>query len=81
MIVYIGLAVVSAFLVHCAGTWAYVFFIILRKGEIALYEPNRPILMAEFGMAVVWTLLGFFFLVVALLGLKRKADKRRGKSK
>ena len=81
MITYIGLAAVSAFLVHCAGTWAYAFFIMLRQGEVSFYEPNRPYLMAEFGMAVVWTLLGFFFLAVALLGLKRKADRGRGKSK
>ncbi len=77
MITYIGLAVVSALLVHCAGTWAYTFFIILQQGEVSFYEPNRPWLIAEFGMAVVWTLLGFFFLAVALLGLKKQADRRR----
>lgn len=64
-----GLLVVSAFLVHSAGTWAYVFFIILREGNIYLGEPNRLILMAEFGMAVVWTLVGIFFFGVALVGL------------
>jgi len=68
-----GLLVVSAFLVHCAGTWAYVFFIILREGHIYLGEPNQPILMAEFGMAVVWTLVGIFFIVVAILGLLKRA--------
>jgi hypothetical protein len=78
MLVYIGLAAVSAFLVHTAGTWGYAFFIMLQQGEVSFYEPNRPYLMAEFGMAVVWTLLGFVFLAVALVGLKKKADKRRG---
>lgn len=81
MITYIGLAAVSAFLVHSAGTWGYAFFIMLRQGEITFYEPNRPYLMAEFGMAVVWTLLGFFFFVVAILGLKEQADRKRGESK
>jgi len=71
--------VVSAFLVHAAGAWAYIFFRILRDGTIFLYEPILPIQIAEFGMAVVWTLLGIFFFVVAILGLKRKADRRRGK--
>ncbi len=68
-IVYIGLVAVSAFLVHAAGTWAYIFFRVLRDGKIFLYEPIRPILTAEFGMAVVGTLLGIFFFVVAILGL------------
>ncbi len=81
VIALIGLAMVSIFLVHCAGTWAYTFFIILQQGEVSFYEPNRPWLMAEFGMAVVWTLLSFFFLAVALLGLKKQADRRRGNSK
>lgn len=70
-----GLVVVSTLLVHCAGAWAYTFFIILRQGEVAFYEPVRPILMAEFGMAVAWTLAGIVFLVVALLGLKRRTDR------
>jgi len=73
--------VVSAFLVHAAGTWAYIFSIMLQQGEVSFYEPNKPWLMAEFGMAVVWTLLGIFFFVVAILGLKKQADRRRRKSK
>jgi len=73
-----GLLVVSAFLVHCAGVWAYTFFIILREGEIYLGEPNRPILMAEFGMAVVWTLVGIFFFVVAILGLVKRTRGGKG---
>lgn len=72
---------VSAFLVHAAGTWAYAFFIMLQQGEVSFYEPNKPWLMAEFGTAVVWTLAGIFFLVVAILGLKKQADRRRRKSK
>jgi hypothetical protein len=69
----IGLIIVSTFLVHSAGTWAYTFFIILQQGEVSFYEPNRPLLMAEFGMAVVWTLVGLFFFVVAILGLFKRA--------
>jgi len=53
----------------------------LQQGEVSFYEPNKPWLMAEFGMAVVWTLLGIFFFVVAILGLKKQADRRRRKSK
>jgi len=73
--------VVSAFLVHAAGTWAYIFSIILREGKVTLYEPSTLIKTAEFGTAVVWTLAGIFFLVVAILGLKKQADRRRRKSK
>jgi len=68
----IGLIIVSTFLVHSAGTWAYTFFIILQQGEVSFYEPNRPILMAEFGMAVAWTLVGIFFLGVAIRGIGKK---------
>jgi len=73
VITHIGLAVVSAFLVHCAGAWTYVFLVILQRGEITFYEPNRLWLLAEFGMAVVWTLVGIIFLGVAIWGLKRRA--------
>ena len=72
----IGLIIVSTFLVHSAGTWAYIFFIILQQGKIYLYEPNRPILMAEFSMAVVWTLVGLFFLGVAIWGIGSEQVRR-----
>jgi len=77
MITLVGLAMVSAFLVHSAGTWAYAFFIIIRQGEVAFYEPNKLVLMAEFGIALLLTLAGIFFIGVAILGLKKKADRRR----
>ena len=64
-----GLLVVSTFLVHSAGVLAYFFFIILRDGEIIFGEPTRPILVAEFAMAVVWTMVGLFFLIWATLEL------------
>jgi len=72
----IGLIIVSTFLVHSAGTWAYTFFIILQQGEVSFYEPNRPILMAEFGMAVVWTLVGLFFLGSAIWRIGSKQVRR-----
>ena len=62
----IGLSIVSAFLVHCGGTWAYAFFIILQQGEVAFYEPNIPLAIVEFGVAVALTLLGLFYLGVAI---------------
>ena len=68
----VGLIIVSTLLIHSAGTWAYAFFIMLQQGEVSLYERNRPLLIAEFGMAVVWTLLGIFFLGVAIRGIGRK---------
>ncbi len=69
----IGLIIVSILLVHSAGTWAYTFFIMLhQQGEVSFCEPNRPWLMAEFGMAVVWTLLGIFFFGVAIRRIGRK---------
>ncbi len=70
-----GLLVVSTFLVHCAGVLAYFFFIILRDGEIIFGEPTRPILTAEFVMAVVWTLVGIFFMVVAISGLFKRTGE------
>jgi len=72
MTTLIGLVIVSTFLVHTAGTWAYAFFIILLDGEIAFHEPNRPILMAELGMAVALTLAGVLFVIVAILGLRKR---------
>lgn len=69
-----GLLVVSAFLVYSAGTWAYIFFIILREGSIRLGESIRPILMAEVVMATVWTLVGVFFFVVAALALLKRTQ-------
>jgi len=72
----IGLVIVSIFLVHCAGTWAYTFFIMLRQGEASFYEPNRLWLMAEFGFAVVLTLLGLFFLGVVIWEARRKTVEK-----
>ena len=68
----IGLAIVATFLVHTAGTWAYAFFVMLRQGEVAFYEPNKLVLMVEFGWAVALTLLGFFFLGMAIWEIRRK---------
>ncbi|MBA7654366.1 hypothetical protein ES703_62243 [subsurface metagenome] len=62
----IGLILVSTFLVQCGGTWAYAFFIILQQGEVTFYEPNGPLLMVEFGLAAALTLMGLFFLGVAI---------------
>ncbi len=76
MKIRIGLVVVSIFLVHCAGTWAYTFFIIIRQGEISFYEPNRLWLMAEFGFAIALTLLGLFFLGVVIRETRRKTVKK-----
>ncbi|KKL98198.1 hypothetical protein LCGC14_1826770 [marine sediment metagenome] len=67
-----GLLVVSTFLVHNALLASYVFFIIIQKGNINLGEPNRFILIAEFWMAVVWMLVGVFFMVVATLALLKR---------
>jgi len=47
----------------------------LQQGEVSFYEPNRPCLMAEFGMAVAWTLLGIFFLGVAIHKIGSKQGK------
>jgi hypothetical protein len=72
----IGLIVVSTFLVHCGGTWAYAFFVILQQGVVSFYEPNGPWLVAEFGLAVVLTLLGFCFFGVAISGMRRKTEEK-----
>ena len=72
----IGLIIVSTFLVHSAGTWAYTFFIMIRQGEASFYEPNRLWLIAEFGFAVVLTLLGLFFFGVAIRETGRKTVEK-----
>ncbi len=76
MKIRIGLVIVSLFLVHTAGTWAYTFFIILRQGEISFYEPNKLWLMAEFGFAVVLTLVGLFFVGVVIREARRKTVEK-----
>ena len=68
----IGLVIVSAFLAHCGGTWAYAFFIMIRQGKVAFYEPNGPWLMAEFGLAVALTLVGLSFLGMTIWEMRRK---------
>jgi len=72
----IGLAIVSTFLVHCGGTWAYTFFIILQQGKVSFHEPSKACLLVELGLAVALTLLGLFFLGVAIWEMKRKKVKR-----
>jgi len=72
----VGLILVSTFLVHCGGTWAYAFFIMIRHGEVAFYEPNGPWLMAEFGLAVALTLMGLSFLGVTIWGMRRKKEEK-----
>ena len=68
----IGLIIVATFLIHTAGTWAFTFFIILQQGEVSFYEPNRFLLIAEFGLAVALTLLGIFCLGTVIWGTRRK---------
>ena len=72
----IGLAIVSTFLVHCGGTWAYAFFIILQQGKVSFHEPSKVCLVAELGVAVTLTLVGFFFLGAAIWGMKRKGIEK-----
>ena len=76
MKIRIGLIIVSTFLVHSAGTWAYTFFIMLQKGEASFYEPNRLWLIAEFGFAIFLTLLGLFFFGVAIRKTGRKTVEK-----
>ena len=68
----IGLVIGATFLVHTAGTWAYAFFVMLRQGEVAFYEPNKLVLMVEFGVALLLTLAGLFFLGMAIWEIRRK---------
>ncbi len=72
----VGLILVSTFLVHSGGTWAYVFFIMLQRGEVAFYEPNVPWAIAEFGVAVALTLLGLFYLGVVIWDMRRKKEEK-----
>lgn len=72
----IGLVIVSTFLAHCAGAWAYTFFIMLRQGEATFYEPNRLCVIAEFGLAVVLTLVGLFFLGMVIWETRRKTVEK-----
>ncbi len=72
----IALVIVSTFLVHSGGTWAYAFFIILQRGEVSFYEPNISLLVVEFGVAVALTLMGLYFLSVAIWGMRRKKEEK-----
>ena len=72
----IGLVIVSTFLAHCAGAWAYAFFIMLQQGEISFYEPSRLCVIAEFGLAVVLTLVGLFFLGMVIWETRRKTVEK-----
>ena len=72
----IGLVIASTFLAHCGGTWAYAFFIMIKHGEVAFYEPNGSWVMAEFGLAVALTLMGLSFLGVTIWGMRRKKEEK-----
>ena len=72
----IALAIVSTFLVHCGGTWAYAFFIILQQGKVSFHEPIRPLVIVEFGLAVALTLMGLSFLGVAIWDMRRKKEEK-----
>ena len=72
----IALVAASTFLVHCGGTWAYAFFIMIKQGEVSFYEPIRPSLMVEFGLAVALTLMGLSFLGVAIWDMRRKKEEK-----
>ncbi len=66
----IALIATSLLLTFCAGTWGYAFYRILRYGEVTFYEPNMTILVAEFGLAVFLTLLGFSLVVLVVVSKK-----------
>ena len=72
----IALVIVSTFLVHCGGTWAYAFFIMIKQGKISFYEPIRPLVIVEFGVAVALTLMGLSFLGVAIWDMRRKKEEK-----
>ena len=72
----IALVIVSIFLVHSVGTWAYAFFIMIKQGRISFYEPIRPLLMIEFGLAVALTLMGIYFLGVAIWDMRRRKEEK-----
>ena len=72
----IALVIVSTFLVHCGGTWAYAFFIMIKQGKVSFYEPIRPLLMVEFGLAVALTLMGLSFLGVVIWDMRRKKEEK-----
>ena len=72
----IALVIVSTFLVQCGGTWAYAFFIMIKQGRVSFYEPIRPLLMVEFGLAAALTLMGLSFLGVTIWGMRRKKEEK-----
>ena len=53
-----------------------MLFIMLQQGEISFYEPSRLCVIAEFGLAVVLTLVGLFFLGMVIWETRRKTVEK-----
>lgn len=48
----------GGFLAFTAAMWGIVFWYILIQGSMTLIEPNLPILIAEFALAILLFCLG-----------------------
>jgi len=59
-------------LVWTSVMWVVVFWYILRDGSCTLIEPNMPILITEFALAICLTLCGIVAMFYAVI--KRKED-------
>jgi len=52
------LIVTGGFLAFTSGAWVFMFWYILTRGAITLYEPIQSILIAELSLAITLTFLG-----------------------
>lgn len=56
------IALISIPLIYCAGSLALIFWLIYTKG-VVLIEPNKVVILSEFCVASLFTLLGLGSLI------------------
>ena len=61
------LIITSGLTIYGMGAWAYTFYMVLRDGEVLVREPNTQILLAEFIMATVYTVVGVIGLLFVII--------------
>ena len=65
----IELFVVGMF-TYCAGAWVFIFYKILRFGQVSYSEPNRIVLLSEFSLALLLTGAGIAYIATHISGDK-----------
>uniref|UniRef100_A0A6M3L2P8 Uncharacterized protein n=1 Tax=viral metagenome TaxID=1070528 RepID=A0A6M3L2P8_9ZZZZ len=63
------MSVIGAWL---AGAWAFAFWYVMQHGEMIFIEPNKPVLIVEFWLAVTLTV---FFITILIIEWEEGEDK------